>query len=137
LKLKRSEAKEVFFISAREGAAEANLSLQKLLEQYNRQLANFEVDEDGAIGSVEEYLNLTQAAIDGLKRWQIRRWLVLGHFAFGRFVIYSDLKRENWHTHPVLHPLVNAILSGVERGQDDEPTLPSIPDGSTISAADA
>jgi very-short-patch-repair endonuclease len=128
LETEKVRGKEVTYISAREGAAEANLSLQKLLEQYSRELANFEVDEEGAIGSVEEYLNLTRDAIDGLKRWQIRRWLVLGHFAFGRFVIYSDLKRENWQTHPVIHPLVNAILSGVERGQDEEPTLPSIPD---------
>lgn len=121
--------KEVYYLSAREGAAEANLSLQKLLEQnYNRALSNFEADEEGSIGSIEKYLDHTRNAIDDLKRWQIRRWLILGHFAFGRFLIYSDLKRENWREHPVLHPLVNAILSGVERRPDHEPVLPSIPD---------
>ena len=102
LDTEKVRGKAVYYISAHEGAAEANLSLQKLSEQYNRELANFEVEEESGIGSVEEYLNLTRDTIDGLKRWQIRRWLVLGHFAFGRFVIYSDLKRENWQAHPVV-----------------------------------
>jgi hypothetical protein len=129
LDTEKVRGKEVYYLSAREGTAEANLSLQKLLEQnYNRELSSFETDEEGSIGSIERYLDQTRAAIDGLKRWQIRRWLILGHFAFGRFLIYSDLKRENWREHPVLHPLVNAILSGVERREDYEPDRPSIPD---------
>ncbi len=66
-------------------------------------------------------------AIDGLKRWHIRRWLVLGHFAFGRFLMYIDLKPENWRDYPAGHPLVNAILSGSESG-DDEPLRPAMPD---------
>jgi len=137
LESEKFRGKEVYYLSAREGAAEANLSLQKLLEQnYNRELENFEVDDEGAVGSVEKYLDQTQSAIDGLRRWQIRRWLVLGHFAFGRFVIYSDLKHENWQRHPVVHPLVNAILSGVERGEGDEPALPSVPDDHPIDDPD-
>jgi hypothetical protein len=82
--------KDVYYLSLREGAGEANLSLQKLLEEkYNRELPNFEVEEDERLGSIERYLERTRAAIDGLKRWHIRRWLVLGHFAFGRFLMYS------------------------------------------------
>ena len=120
--------KEVYYLSAREGGAEANLSLQKLLEQdYKRELANFQVEEDSIIESVEDYLDLTQSAIEGLKRWRIHRWLVLGHFAFGRFVMYSDLKVENWPRHPVVYPLVNALLSGTERGADG-PLMSSVPD---------
>lgn len=128
--------KEVYYLSAREGGAEANLSLQKLLEQdYKRDLANFEVEEDGAIGSVEGYLDLTQSTVEGLKRWRIHRWLVLGHFAFGRFVMYTDLKAENWLEHPVVHPLVNALLSGTERGQDG-PLMSSVPDDYPIDDPD-
>jgi very-short-patch-repair endonuclease len=120
--------KEVYYLSAREGGAEANLSLQKLLEQhYNRELASSQVEEDSTIGSIEDYLDLTEMAIDGLKRWRIRRWLVLGHFAFGRFAMYSDLKVENWPKHPVMHPLINALLSGTERGADG-PLMSSVPD---------
>ena len=120
--------KEVYHLSLREGAGEANLSLQKLLEEkYNRELPDFEVEEDEALASIEGYLERTRNAIDGLKRWHIRRWLVLGHFAFGRFLMYIDLKPENWRDYPAGHPLVNAILSGSERG-DDEPLRPAIPD---------
>jgi hypothetical protein len=120
--------KEVYHLSLREGAGEANLSLQKLFEEkYNRELPDFEVEQDEALASIEGYLERTRNAIDGLKRWHIRRWLVLGHFAFGRFLMYIDLKPENWRDYPAGHPLVNAILSGSERG-DDEPLRPAIPD---------
>ena len=120
--------KEIYYLSAREGGAEANLSLQKLLEQdYNRHLADFEVEEDGVIGSVEDYLAHAGTAVEGLKRWNIRRWLVLGHFAFGRFAMYADLKAENWSDHPVRHPLVNAILSGSEHNTGG-PQISSVPD---------
>ena len=120
--------KEVYHLSLREGAGEANLSLQKLLEEkYNRELSNFESEEDDFLASIESYLERTRNAIDGLKRWHIRRWLVLGHFAFGRFLMYIDLKPENWRDYPAGHPLVNAILSGSESG-DDEPLRPAIPD---------
>jgi len=120
--------KEVYYLSLREGAGEANLSLQKLLEEkYNRELPNFEVEEDETLASIEGYLERTRNAIDGLKRWHIRRWLVLGHFAFGRFLMYIDLKPENWRDYPAGHPLVNAILSGSERG-DDGRLRPPIPD---------
>jgi hypothetical protein len=51
LESEKLRGKEVYYLSAREGAAEANLSLQKLLEQnYNRELENFAVDDEGAVG---------------------------------------------------------------------------------------
>ena len=119
--------KVAYYVSAREDSAETNLSLQKLLEQdYNRRLAPFGEEDDGADGLVETYLTATSTAIEGLKRWKIHRRLVLGHFAFGRFVMYADLQAENW---PKLieHPLVNAILSGTERGAGQS-LMPSVPD---------
>jgi hypothetical protein len=62
--------KEIYYLSLREGAGEANLSLQKLLEEkYNRELPNFEVEEEETLASIEGYLDRTRAAIDGLKRW--------------------------------------------------------------------
>lgn len=49
--------KDVYYLSAREGGAEANLSLQKLLEKdYKRELASFQVEEDSTIESTEDYL---------------------------------------------------------------------------------
>jgi RecA/RadA recombinase len=123
---------EVFYLSAREAAAETNLSLQKLLENnFNRKLPDFEIGEEEKAVSVEGYLERVRATIQGLARWQVRRWLVLGHFAFGRFAMYADLNPENWATHPTKHVLVSSILSGTE-GLGDGGLLPSIPDDYSI-----
>ncbi len=80
--------KTMFSVSVREGGAEANLSLQKLLEQRARALPDFEVDEVTGSGAVEAYLDQVATAIEGLKRWKIHRWLVLGHFSW--LVAISD-----------------------------------------------
>lgn len=89
--------KPVYSLSVREGGAETNLSLQKLLEQnFSRKLPDFEADGEDGLGSIEAYVDSVKTAIEGLKRWQVRRWLVLGHFSFGRFAMYSDLEPKKW-----------------------------------------
>jgi very-short-patch-repair endonuclease len=122
--------RDVFFVSAREGAAEANLSLQKLVEKdHKRKIPDFVVDEEGGIGSIEDYFDLVREAIDGEKRWNIRRWLVLGHFAFGRFAMYADLDPKNWRELPVSHGLVSSILSGTDSsGSTGDISLDAPPD---------
>ena len=122
--------RDVFYVSAREGAAEANLSLQKLVEKdHKRKIPNFVVDEDGGIGSIEDYFDLVREAIYGEKRWNIRRWLVLGHFAFGRFAMYADLDPKNWKELPVTHGLVSSILSGTDSsGSTGDISLDAPPD---------
>jgi very-short-patch-repair endonuclease len=119
--------KTVYALSVREGGAEVNLSLQKLLEQrFSRALPEFELTEGETLGSIEAYIDKTNIALDGLKRWRLHRWLVLGHFAFGRFAMYADLKPENWGA-PTEHDLVGSILRGVEKTADPN-ALPAIPD---------
>jgi Protein of unknown function (DUF4011) len=118
---RKVRGKDIYYLSARESGGETNLSLQKLLEErYNRELPNFVAEEDEALASIEDYLDSTRTAVEGLKRWNIRRWLVLGHFAFGRFLMYIDLNPDNWQGHPTHHSLVNAILTGSEY-KGDEP----------------
>ena len=117
IEVKKQYGKNVYSLSASEGAAETNLSLQKLLETnavFQRKLPSFEGDEEG-VASIEGYFEGVKEAIQGLNRWQIHRWMVLGHFAFGRFAVYSDLNPENWAQDPVDHSLVGAILRGTER----------------------
>lgn len=107
-----------FTIEAREGGAEANLSLQRLLKaRFNRDLANF--DEDGQSGAIETYFETARVAVSGLKRFVVRRWLVLGQFAFGRFAMYADLDPARWNGAPEAHPLVAGVLSGAERQGTD------------------
>jgi hypothetical protein len=118
--------KTVFSLSVREGGAEANLSLQKLLEQRARVLPDFEVDEEASRASIESYLDQVTNAIDGLKSWKIHRWLVLGHFSFGRFAMYADLDQGRCGD-VTSHDLGGSILHGVEQKRDPN-TLPGIPE---------
>jgi very-short-patch-repair endonuclease len=129
----KSKGKRIYYLSAREGSAELNLSLQKRLEELGCLLPEFETGEEDTACSVEDYLQqvksaISGSAVEGWQRWDVHRWLVLGHFAFGRSAMYADLHAENWKTHPVAHDLVSAILSGVERNSDDSGALPTFHD---------
>lgn len=127
----KSRGKSVYSLSVREGGAEANLSLQKLLEMnFGRKLPDFAVNDEGMAGSIDAHIELVKTAIEGLKRWQVRRWLVLGHFSFGRFAMYSDLEPQKWGD-PVAYDLVGSILRGTE-GDADPELLPDVPDDYVI-----
>ena len=123
----KSKGKPIYSLSMREGGAEANLSLQKLLEtNFERKLPDFGANDEDTPSSIEAYVEQVKAAIDGLKRWRVWRWLVLGHFSFGRFAMYSDLEPQKWGD-PVAHDLVGSILRGSERKADSD-SLPGVPD---------
>jgi Protein of unknown function (DUF4011) len=108
--------------------AESNLSLQKLLEKnFHRTLPAFDGGDEEKVSSVEAYLDDVRSAIKDLGRWQIHRWLVLGHFAFGRFAVYADLSPDNWDVDPSDHPLIRSILRGTDRTGDGA-VIPSEPD---------
>lgn len=117
LDVKKAYGRNSFHLSATESPAESNLSLQKLLEtEFHRKLPSFEGSDNEGLASIEAYFDLVQEAIKDLGRWQIRRWLVLGHFAFGRFAVYADLNPANWQVDPAAHPLVGSILQAAEKG---------------------
>ena len=123
----KSRGKPIYSLSVREGGAEANLSLQKLLEMnFGRKLPDFAGNDEDTPSSIEAYIEQVKAAVEGLKRWQVRRWLVLGHFSFGRFAMYSDLEPQKWGD-PVAHDLVGSILRGTE-GKADSESLPGVPE---------
>ncbi len=97
------------------------------MERYfGRVLPEFEIEEEEGAGSIEAYFDQVQEAIEGLKRWRFRRWVILGHFAFGRLAMFADLDPDRWKDHPAKHKLVASILRGTEGGEGG--TLPSIPD---------
>lgn len=129
LDVKKTYGRNSFHMSATESSAEANLSLQKLLEmEFHRKLPSFEGGEDEGLGSIEAYFDQVEETIKDLGRWQIRRWLVLGHFAFGRFAVYADLNPANWQVDPAAHPLVGSILQGVDKSfEGDGALIPSDP----------
>ena len=116
--------KDVYGIAAREGGAESNISLQKFLEtKFGRSLPDFTLGDSDQVESIESYLAQVRTNVDGLKRWHVRRWLVLGHFAFSRIAIYEDTKRDRWPPHPAEDPLVSSLLSGSEQGVEDNGSL--------------
>ncbi|MGA2794770.1 MAG: DUF4011 domain-containing protein, partial [Roseiarcus sp.] len=111
--------KDVYFVAAREEGAETNVSLRKLLEKdFNCTLPEIEADDTEEIGSIEGYHAKVRESVRGLKRWNVRRWLVLGHFAFSRIVMYEDTKPQKWSIHPVETELVGSLLKGYEQADE-------------------
>jgi hypothetical protein len=127
-KTKKLGRKTVFSLGATAGSADVNLSLQKKMERdFRRSLPEIDDDEGGA-ASVEAYFTAADKAIEGLNGWHVRRWLTLGHFAFGRFAMYSDLDPKNWNDNPIGDELVGAIVRGTEILGDGGSSLLSPPD---------
>ncbi|WP_114945276.1 DUF3320 domain-containing protein [Microvirga calopogonii] len=127
-KRKTGRGKVIYTLSATAETADANLSLQKKLERdFGRQLPGFESDDE-ANSSVEGYFARVTDAIKGLKGWNVRRWMTLGHFASGRFAMYADLASENWSNHPVADALVGSIVRGTEMTGDGGSSLLGPPD---------
>ena len=92
---RKLQGKKIFTLSATTGAAESNLTLQKYMERdFGRLFPEFEIEDEEGAGSIEAYLEQVQEAIEGLNRWRIRRWLILGHFAFGRLAMFADRLAE-------------------------------------------
>jgi very-short-patch-repair endonuclease len=128
LEVAKSRGRKIYYLSAREGSAETNLSLRKRLGQFPCELPDFDSGEDEKAASIDKYLQQVKTVIEGRQRWNVRRWLVLGHFAFGRSAMYADLNPENWKVDPVQHGLVSSILRGTEDAEVGGGTLPSIPE---------
>jgi very-short-patch-repair endonuclease len=122
-KRKGARGKLIFTLSALAEVADSNLSLQtKVQREFARQIPDVDTGEDEA-GSVEAYFARVSEAIEGLKGWHVRRWLTLGHFAFGRFAMYADLAPSNWAAHPVSDDLVGSIVRGTELAGDGGSSL--------------
>lgn len=120
IEVRSVRGKPEYAVVPRDLRAEENVSLQKFMEKtFGRAIPAFQGAEDDEVGSVEAYFGQVRSAVEGLKRWQVRRWLVLGHFSFSRIAIYEDTKPERWATAPVETPLVHALLSGFDREAED------------------
>ena len=100
---------------ASEPTAEHNVSLLKFLEvEHGRTLPPFLPGESDAPPSVDAYLDAVRTCLDGLERWCVRRFAVLGHFAFSRIAIYEDTAPERWALPILDNPLLRTLLAGYE-----------------------
>jgi hypothetical protein len=71
---------------------EINIRLSERLHQdFQRRLPLLDDDD-----TPENYFLKVAAAIEGIPRWKVRRFAVLGHFAFARLVMFQDLEDSRW-----------------------------------------
>lgn len=135
---KSARGRVVYALSAAAEGAETNLSLEKkLLTDYGIVLPAFSPEETAA-GPIEDFFTAVSDAVEGQPgHWRVRRFVTLGHFAFGRLAMYADLQPENWARHPALEPLVGAILRGTEIAGDGGVGLAAPPDDHDVDAPGA
>lgn len=117
----------VFSLSATSEQADGNMSLAKKLEALGLVLPVFDPAE-GAKTPIEDYFTEVNAVVSALPGWKVRRWLTLGHFAFGRFAMYADLDPAKWPNSPVENALVGSVLRGTEVSGDGGAGLSAPPD---------
>jgi len=86
---------------------ETNVTLsERLAQDFSLRLPAY-VEDD----TPEAYLAKIEALIAGRRRWRVRRYLTVGHFAFARITMYQDLDPGRWpkdmalHTHPAFAEL--------------------------------
>lgn len=119
--------KKKYSIKSTSEAAETNVTLAKYVEEFGRQLPRFEPDEQCKT-PVEDYLAAVTKTFEGLKRWRVRRFITLGHFAFGRLAMYQDIDPASWPDGAVSRDVVGGILRGTEKiVQDDGDAMPKPP----------
>jgi very-short-patch-repair endonuclease len=127
LAIRTDAGKKIYGVRATSEGASHNVTLKKRLEELHRSLPEFDPEGDAA-RPIESYFDRVGAAVHGLPRWRVRRFLVLGHFAFGRLAMYQDLDPAGWGISPSEHELVGAILRGAEtvvNGEGDaQPRIP-------------
>jgi very-short-patch-repair endonuclease len=128
---KSPRGKITFELQANAGFPDVNLSLMKKLESVDVILPDFKAD-DASKTPIEDYFAAVTGAISDKQGWRVRRWLTLGHFAFGRLAMYTDLAPENWGETPVRSDLVSAVLRGSEISGDGGVGLSQPPDDHDI-----
>jgi very-short-patch-repair endonuclease len=102
--------------------AEVNLTLIERMKEFG--LAVPELEEDEA---PESYLAKVAQAIERKNRWQVRRFVSIGTFSFGKLVMWHDLDPDRWPEGHSLaaHPVVADLLAGTgEAGGVDAEEYP-------------
>lgn len=109
--LARTNVRSRFRLELADEAICTNLSLQaKLKATFGIELPDIDEDEELAPA---DYFDRVRAAIGEAPRWEVcPDDIVLGLFAFAKFLLYRDLSSETWPTSMPLerNPLVQALL---------------------------
>jgi hypothetical protein len=109
---------------------EINITLSERLHQdFHRRLPPLDEDD-----RPEDYFRKAAATIEGMPRWRVRRFAVVGHFAFARLVMFQDLEETRWPEGigVIGNPVIARIFAGhgtpgetffAEDYAVDEPTI--------------
>ena len=95
---------------------EINITLsERLQKDFHRRLPLLE-EED----TPEKYFRKVQTAIGDIPRWRVRRFAMVGHFAFARLVMFYDLEDARWPDgHGIIrNPVVAELLAGQGTSSD-------------------
>lgn len=106
-----------YFIAGGDGAEPTdNVSLKERLKRdFALELPALKDDDNP-----EAYSNRVARAIHTQQRWKIHRYVVVGHFAFSRLVMYEDLAPERWPGNGLQsHDVIRTLLAGSSSDTDD------------------
>ena len=95
---------------------EINITLSERLHQdFHRRLPPLSEDD-----TPETYFGKVSATIEGMAGWRVRRFAVVGHFAFARLVMFHDLEEARWPDGIgiVGNPVAAELFAGKSTGAD-------------------
>jgi hypothetical protein len=106
-----------YFIEAGDGSEPlTNVSLRERLRR-DFGLVLPEVDEDD---TPDSYAKRVAKTLENQKRWKVRRFMIIGHFAFARLAMYEDLALARWTDNPLEENLlISTLLAGAQDGASD------------------
>jgi very-short-patch-repair endonuclease len=111
-----------YFIKAHEDEVEVNPCLrERLRRDFGMELPDFQEAD-----SPDAYFREVAQLIEGVNRWQVRRFVTLSLFSFGNFALYKDIDPANWANDGLAsHPTVSSLLGGGSTETHDTFKMPS------------
>ena len=109
-----------YCIKAHEDEVEVNPCLRERLKRdFGIDLPDFQ-----EANSPDAYFQEVAQLIEGLNRWQVRRFVTVSLFSFGNFALYKDI--EKWESGGLAsHPIVSSLLGGGNTETHDTFKIPS------------
>jgi very-short-patch-repair endonuclease/DNA polymerase III delta prime subunit len=111
-----------YFLSAHEDEVEVNPCLRERLKRdFGMELPDFQEPS-----SPDAYFQEVAQLIEGMNRWQVRRFVTVSLFSFGNFALYKDIDPANWANDGLAsHPIVSGLLGGGNTEAHDTFRIPS------------
>jgi hypothetical protein len=99
-----------YFLVARDDDIETNQAFGQLIKaNFGLELPSWDSED-----TLSSYFEKVQTLLQSQRRWQLRRWVIIGLFTFAKLAMYSDLDPKRWVKGGPLenHPILNDLLVG-------------------------